>query len=189
MSVAAKNHFKNISRAYKDLTIGNQTLEEILEDNNDSSLSDTTLDEKQIGYLPDKSALKSTLDTFEKDYVKKTFKKQIAGIITSFGKEGVYLTGLKTEKVVSDLHNYTNYKCQYTDIRGNKSTVSFKIPNVHSNGTVTIDGVTQIIKKQRCPLPIVKISDTVVSLASNYNKTRVVRNTNKAHNFYSYINN
>jgi hypothetical protein len=189
MSPAAKNHFKRVAKAYKNLTIGGETIEELLENNSDSSLSDTTLDEKQLGYLPDKSALKSTLDTFEKDYIKKTFKKQLAGIITSFAKEGAYLTGLKENKVVTDLHNYTEYKCQYTDIRGNKSTVSFKIPNVHSNGTVTIDGVTQIIKKQRCPLPIVKISDTVVSLASNFNKTRVVRNTNKAHSFFTYINN
>lgn len=189
MSPAAKNHFKRVAKAYKNLTIGGETIEELLENNSDSSLSDTTLDEKQLGYLPDKSALKSTLDTFEKDYIKKTFKKQLAGIVTSFAKEGAYLTGLKENKVVTDLHNYTEYKCQYTDIRGNKSTVSFKIPNVHSNGTVTIDGVTQIIKKQRCPLPIVKISDTVVSLASNFNKTRVVRNTNKAHSFFTYINN
>lgn len=189
MSPAAKNHFKRVAKAYKNLTIGGETIEELLENNSDSSLSDTTLDEKQLGYLPDKSALKSTLDTFEKDYVKKTFKKQLAGIVTSFAKEGAYLTGLKENKVVTDLHNYTEYKCQYTDVRGNKSTVSFKIPNVHSNGTVTIDGVTQIIKKQRCPLPIVKISDTVVSLASNFNKTRVVRNTNKAHSFFTYINN
>ena len=189
MSPAAKNHFKRVAKAYKNLTIGGETIEELLKNNSDSSLSDTTLDEKQLGYLPDKSALKSTLDTFEKDYIKKTFKKQLAGIVTSFAKEGAYLTGLKENKVVTDLHNYTEYKCQYTDIRGNKSTVSFKIPNVHSNGTVTIDGVTQIIKKQRCPLPIVKISDTVVSLASNFNKTRVVRNTNKAHSFFTYINN
>ena len=189
MSPAAKNHFKRVAKAYKNLTIGGETIEKLLENNSDSSLSDTTLDEKQLGYLPDKSALKSTLDTFEKDYIKKTFKKQLAGIVTSFAKEGAYLTGLKENKVVTDLHNYTEYKCQYTDIRGNKSTVSFKIPNVHSNGTVTIDGVTQIIKKQRCPLPIVKISDTVVSLASNFNKTRVVRNTNKAHSFFTYINN
>ena len=189
MSPAAKSHFKRVARAYKDLTLGGETIEELLKNNSDSSLSDTTLDEKQLGYLPDKSALKSTLDTFEKDYIKKTFKKQLAGIVTSFAKEGAYLTGLKENKVVTDLHNYTEYKCQYTDIRGNKSTVSFKIPNVHSNGTVTIDGVTQIIKKQRCPLPIVKISDTVVSLASNFNKTRVVRNTNKAHSFFTYINN
>ena len=189
MSPAAKNHFKRVARAYKDLTLDGETIEELLKNNSDSSLSDTTLDEKQLGYLPDKSALKSTLDTFEKDYIKKTFKKQLAGIVTSFAKEGAYLTGLKENKVVTDLHNYTEYKCQYTDIRGNKSTVSFKIPNVHSNGTVTIDGVTQIIKKQRCPLPIVKISDTVVSLASNFNKTRVVRNTNKAHSFFTYINN
>ena len=187
MSPAAKRHFKDVSRRYKKLTIGGQTIESLLKDNSDSSLSDNTLDEKQLGYIPDKSALKSSLDTFDRDYMQKTFKKHIAGTLTSFAKSGVYLTAIKEEKVVTDLHNYTSYKCQYTDIKGNKSTVSFKIPNVHSDGTVTIDGVTQIVKKQRCPLPIVKISDTVVSLASNYNKTRVVRNTNKAHSFFAYI--
>lgn len=183
----AKEHFKKVAQKYKELTIDGVTLDKLLTDNNDIKISDSILDEKQLGVVPDKSELSSTLANFDKDYIKNTYKKHIAGIVTSFQKEGVYLIGLKTEKVVNDLDNYTLYTCQYEDILGRKSTAKFKMPDVTSNGTIMIDGIPNVVKKQRTALPIAKISDTVVSLASNYNKTRVIRNTNKAHNFYAFI--
>lgn len=183
----AKEHFKKLARKYENLEIDGEKIKNILEDSSDNTLSDSTLNKEQLGVVPDESALVSTLANFDKDYIKKTYKKHIAGTITSFQKQGVYLINVKTEPVVTDLHNYTLYTCQYEDIQGRKSTVKFKMPNVTSEGKITVDGVPNIVKKQRTTLPIVKISDTVVSLASNYNKTRVIRNTNKAHNFFSYI--
>lgn len=187
LTPAAKNRYKKLATKYKDLTIGGVKLSKLLEETEDIKLTDNRLDPKQLGIVPDESELECTMSNFDKDYVDKTFHKHLAGIITSFQKNGAYLINVKEEKVITDLHNYTQYSCQYEDIRGKKSTVKFKIPNITSNGAIVVDGVPQIIKKQRIPLPIIKISDSVISLSSNYNKTRVVRNTTKAHNFGAYV--
>ena len=187
LTPAAKNRFKKVARKYHTLELDGVPLKKILENDSDLTLKDTKLDTKIIGNIPDPSALECSLYTYDKDYINKTYKKHIAGIITSFQKSGVYLVDLKEEKVVTDLHNYTVYSCQYEDIEGKKSTVKFKLPNINEQGIVKIDGVKQYVKKQRFPLPIIKISDTVVTLTSNYNKSRVVRNTNKAHNYLDYV--
>lgn len=187
LTTAAKNHFKKVARKYQTLTLDGVPLKKILENDSDLTLSDTKLDTKVVGNVPDPSSLECSLHTYDKDYLEKTYKKHIAGIITSFQRAGVYLVDLKEEKVVTDLHNYTTYSCQYEDIDGKKSTVKFKLPNVSKEGIVKIDGVKQYIKKQRFPLPIIKISETVVTLTSNYNKSRVVRNTNKAHSYIDYV--
>lgn len=187
LTPAAKNRFKKVARKYQTLELDGVPLKKILENDSDLTLKDTKLDTKIVGNIPDPSALDCSLYTYDKDYINKTYKKHIAGIITSFQKSGVYLVDLKEEKVVTDLHNYTVYSCQYEDIEGKKSTVKFKLPNINEQGIVKIDGVKQYIKKQRFPLPIIKISDTVVTLTSNYNKSRVVRNTNKAHNYLNYV--
>ena len=187
LTPSAKNHFKKIARKYQTLELDGVPLKKILENDSDLTLKDTKLDTKIVGPIPDESALECSLYTYDKDYIEKTYKKHIAGIITSFQKSGVYLVDVKEEKVVTDLHNYTTYSCQYEDIEGKKSTVKFKLPNINEQGIVKIDGVKQYIKKQRFPLPIIKISDTVVTLTSNYNKSRVVRNTNKAHSYLDYV--
>lgn len=187
LTPAAKNRFKKVARKYQTLELDGVPLKKILENDSDLTLKDTKLDPKIVGDIPDQSALDCSLHTYDKDYINKTYKKHIAGIITSFQKSGVYLVDLKEEKVVTDLHNYTVYSCQYEDIEGKKSTVKFKLPNINEQGIVKVDGVKQYIKKQRFPLPIIKISDTVVTLTSNYNKSRVVRNTNKAHNYLNYV--
>ena len=187
LTPAAKNHFKKVARKYKTLELDGVPLHKILESNSDLALKDTKIDPKIVGDLPDESALECSLYTYDKDYLEKTYKKHLVGIMTSFQKSGVYLVDLKTEKVVTDLHNYTIYSCQYEDIDGKKSTVKFKLPNINEQGIIKIDGVKQYLKKQRFPLPIIKIDNNIVALNSNYNKSRVIKNVNKAHNYIDYV--
>ena len=187
LTPAAKNHFKKVARKYKTLELDGVPLHKILESNSDLTLKDTKIDPKIVGELPDESALECSLHTYDKDYLEKTYKKHLVGIMTSFQKSGVYLVDLKTEKVVTDLHNYTVYSCQYEDIDGKKSTVKFKLPNINEQGIIKIDGVKQYMKKQRFPLPIIKIDNNIVALNSNYNKSRVIKNVNKAHNYCDYV--
>ena len=78
------------------------------------------LDEKVVGFAPDKSALESSTDTFEKSYREKTFKKHFAGVISSFQNKGVFLTDVKQEVVADPLNNYTLYTCSYEDIHSKK---------------------------------------------------------------------
>ena len=186
LTPASKNYFKKLARKYKTCTIDGESILDLMSIE-DMALTDSTIDSKKIGFLPDTSATTSTLASFEKDYMKKSYKKHLASVLTSFQKNGLFLTNVRQEKVIDTLHNYTVYSAQYEDLNSTKSTIKFVLPNVNSEDRFITDGKSSVLKKQRCPLPIVKISPTTVSLSSNYNKTRVIRNTNKAYHFIDYI--
>lgn len=183
----AKQRLKIVSRRYKDLEINGKRIEDILLQNNDLSVATHKIDKNKIAIVPDESSLNSNLHNFDKDYMEKTFHKHLASVITSFQKNGVFLIDVKEEKIVTEMNNVTRYTLRYEDMQGNKSSTKFEIPSVNKEGKILIDGVYQVLKKQRVNLPIVKLSDTEISLASNYNKTRIERNTNKAHSFFSFV--
>lgn len=187
LTPAAKQHFKKLAAKYKECKVDGVYISKLLLDHSDIGLEKEVLDDKVVGFAPDKSALESSTDTFEKSYREKTFKKHFAGVISSFQNKGVFLTDVKQEVVADPLNNYTLYTCSYEDIHSKKSTIKIKIPNIDSNDRFIADGNPMVIKKQRCALPIIKINDHEVALASNYNKTRVVRNTTKAHSFTGYV--
>ena len=187
LTPAAKNHFKKLATKYKTCMVSGVPIDKLLRDHSDISLTEDKIDKKVMGYIPDESMLNSSTATFEKDYVRKTFNKHLAGVITSFQKNGVFLVNVEQKVVADPLNNYTIYTCTYEDIHSKRSTVKFKMPNIDANDRFVTDGNKQVIKKQRCVLPIVKINEREVSLASNYNKTRVVRNETKAHSYSGYI--
>ena len=187
LTPAAKIHFKKLATKYKTCMVSGVPIDKLLRDHSDISLTEDKIDKKVMGYIPDESMLNSSTATFEKDYVKKTFNKHLAGVITSFQKNGVFLVNVEQKVVADPLNNYTIYTCTYEDIHSKRSTVKFKMPNIDANDRFVTDGNKQVIKKQRCILPIVKINEREVSLASNYNKTRVVRNETKAHSYSGYI--
>lgn len=186
----SKEHFKKLANTYKTLTLGGVRLDKILTEDSDVSLDieDSKLDKETLQlHVDDESAVENSLTVFDKEYMTKTYKKDLVNTLISFQKNGVYLTGLKEVKNVTDLNSTTTYTASYTDINGKRSSCKFTVPNVGRDGKIIVDGVKQVLKKQRINLPIVKINEVEVSLASNQNKTRVIRNTAKAHSFFSTV--
>ena len=187
-----KEYFKKQANLYKSIKVGNETIEQILNKKIDTKVNpdESMLKADKLGIpIEDKSQLETTLSVFDKEYLEKSYKRDLVTTLTSFKKNGVFLTGLKEEREVTDLNDVTKYTASYIDIDGKKSTVKLTIPNVRRDGKILLDGVPQILRKQRIALPIVKINDLEVSLASNQNKTRVIRNTAKAHSYFSTIEN
>lgn len=187
LTVPQKKRYLRLSQKYKELELDGVSLDKIILNNNDTTLEKHALDADKMGHLPDASACESSVLTFDQSYMKKSFNKHLVETMTSFRKQGVYLVDLKTKHENDRMNNFVHYTLKYEDINGKQSTVKFRLPQINRDGRLRIDGNYQILKKQRINLPIVKISDTEVSLSSNYNKTRVERNINKAHNFFSFI--
>lgn len=188
LTPAQKRRYEKLALKYKELKLGNSNLNTLLTKRTDNSIDVDLLDEEQLG-IPflDKGALRTSLASFDRDYMRKTFHKHMAGTLIAFQHAGVFLTDIKEDHVINELNDYTQYTVKYEDIYGKKSTLKFRMPTVNRDGNIKIDGIVKNMKKQRVNLPIVKISDTSVSLASNYNKTLVERNVTKAHSFSSYI--
>lgn len=180
---------RKLATRYKDLTIDGTSLESILSDSTNINVETDVLSDESIGMIPDKSALRSSIDNFDKMYMKNMFNKHLVGVITSFNKCGVYLTNLDKQEEHTEMNSVAHYNLKFEDINGKTSTVKFSIPIPNHEGKLLIDGTYQILKKQRVNLPIIKISDYEISLASNQNKTRVERNTAKAHSYFAYMDN
>lgn len=189
LTLPQKKRYQRLSNKYKELTLDGVPLQKIMLQNSDISLEPAVIDPKKMGYLPDESACTSSVLTFDHSYLKKSFNKHLVETITGFRKQGVFLTDIKTRHENDRMNNFIHYTLKYEDINGKQSTVKFRLPQINRDGRLRIDGKYHVLKKQRINLPIVKISDTEVSLSSNYNKTRVERNTNKAHNFFAFIDN
>lgn len=182
-----KERYHRLSNKYKDLVLNGRRIGTLLNESTDIGIDKEYLSTEQIGDLPDTSALKSTLRVFDKNYMEKMYHKQLAATFTAFQKDGVFLTNIQEKRINTQLHNYTEYTLKFEDIYGAVSSSKIRIPNVTNEGKIIIDGVTQVQKKQRVILPIVKISPTSVSLASSLNKTLIERNMTKAHSFLSYV--
>ena len=190
LTVNQKKRCLMLASKYKKITLNDTTLDKIITENNDISLDTNPITEDEVmkfGKLSDKSALNSSVLSFDKSYMEKSFNRHLAETLVSFNKYGAYLTDLKVTHENTRMNNFIHYTCKYEDINGKSSTIKFRIPQIERDGRIRIDGKYKILKKQRINLPIVKISDTKVSLASNYNKTLIERNINKAHNYFSYI--
>lgn len=184
-----KQRYIKLSQAYRDLTLEGTKIEKLLYSDSSTSLLETKLGDNVVGENPiDESIRESSIQNLDTEYMKHSYKKHLAGILTSFRSNGVFLTGLKEEKHQTPLNNDKIYTCTYMDIKGRQSTIKFRVPTLDRHGRLKVSGVEKAIIKQRLNLPIVKISDTEVSISTSYNKARVIRVATQAHSFFGYIN-
>ena len=181
-----KERLVRLSRAYKNISIGDKSLETILTTGEDINVSKNTIDTLD-NYLPDKSMKDSSVQTFDTDYMKKLYNKHLSEVAISFNAQGMFLVGMDSKVISDELNRLITYKLSYEDIRGKRHTVKFTLPLVGDDGICYVNGTRQYFRTQMTNLPICKVSPVRVSLASNYNKTIVERNINKAHSFLPYL--
>ena len=186
MTPAQKERLKKLSKAYKDIKIGDKTIQEWLESPTNASVKDNTLDFLK-DQIPDQSMLSSTVMTLDNEYMEKNFGRDLLAVATSFAKNGVFLVDVKVEPVSTELNKLVRYSFKYVDINNKTSIIHITLPQINKRGYMYINGTKKILKKQMVNLPIIKVTNTRVSLASCYNKTLVERNITKAHSFSSYI--
>lgn len=186
LTPAQKERYKRIAKGYKNIVVGTKTVEEWLATPPNTSVTEASLDFLD-GQIPDKSMLKSSIVTLDDEYMQKSFGRDMLGVVTSFTKNGMFLTDIKAEPISTELNKLVKYSFSYEDVNGKSSTIHITLPQINKHGHMYINGVKKILKKQMVNLPIVKVSETRVSLASAMNKTIVERNLAKAYSFDSYV--
>ena len=179
---------KQAANAYKKIVVDGRTVEEIIQDVPDDTVATNELDFlKDDPDIVDQSMLKSSVNTFEHDYMKKMFMRDLVMNLASFNQQGMFLQDIKMEDVSDSLNQLMEYTAVYVDTNKKTHTIRFKLPKVDERGYCYVNGTLSVLKKQRVPLPICKINPTTVTLTSNYNKYLVMRNVTVAHSFISYI--
>ena len=174
------------AQEYKEIKVGDKKIKDILD-----NAVNIDIDEDEVACLEndveDKSMLKSSVAKFDSDYNEKLFTKDMISVVSSFNKVGMFMTDIKAEDCSDPLNNATRYKVTYEDINHKSHTINFVLPDVDDRGFCYVNGTYKVLKKQRVPLPICKVSATRVTLNSDYNKYLVERNTQVAHSFLNYI--
>jgi len=184
-----KQRMEEIAQEWKEVKLNDIPLKDlVLGTPSTVPTSTNTVDLKGIKeYGGDASMEKSSISTFDEDYLKHSFDKDLASVLVSVAKNGMYLTDIKSDKVVNQMNRETRYNVTYTDNTRKKHHIKFSIPEIDEYGLCWINGSEKRLRKQRVSLPICKVSPTRVTLNSNFNKTLVERNTTVAHSFYPYF--
>ena len=189
LTFAQKEHVKEIGRAYKKITINGRNMQELLSSVPDVNfkIPELKLDVVDQGMI-DVKALQSSTKDLDALYVRSgQMDKDIAAVLTSFNKLGMFLVDVQTEDQVDELNELRTYICKYEDLEHKKHTIKFQIPRVDEMGRAKINGSLKTMIKQRVALPIGKVKPTRVTLNGNYNKLLVERNENVAHSFISWF--
>mgnify|MGYP001164218916 CR=1 FL=1 len=137
--------------------------------------------------LPEKSQAKSTITEFDPSYIRDMQVKDLAVTISSFARQGYFVSSIVETPIHTHLDRRTEYKVTFTDIDGKNHTIPFSIPVVDENGMMLSNGVLTRMVPQMINVSICKISPTRVSLASNYNKFLIERHTSVRNSYTNYI--
>ena len=200
LSKAQKDHVAQISKSYKKLTLNGKTFEQLLTEVPDDNFMDTlpdipdnkkndgkTTSKDKEAVIVDKTFIQSKAADLDSEYIEKLMDKDMAAILTSFNKQGMFLTDLQQKDLVDDLNSRTEFTVKFEDLNHKNHKFSFSIPKVDKFGNFMDNGSLKTINKQRVSNPICKAKADRVTLNSNYNKLLVERNTNSAHDFMSWF--
>lgn len=179
---------ERLAVAYKTLKLepDGPTLDELITRPHPATIDDHPI-EVIRDQVADPSMLTSRVVKFNSDYLKTMFHPDMARVLTSFNRHGLYLTEIRHEDKIDELNRIRNYTVRYEDVNHQTHTIRFSFPIVDPYGNCWINGVQKFLKKQRVNNPIVKSGPARVSLSTNYNKVLVERVAAVANSFYPYM--
>ena len=103
----------------------------------------------EIKGVTDKSMLSTSVNAFHREYVKNVMPKDIAAMTLGIQQAGVAVTDYQVKRVVDAVDKYDMYTVKLTPVKGQPSTVRFKLPVVEEDGTFLAGGVKVRYRTQR----------------------------------------
>lgn len=141
-------------------------------------ISETFANDRET--VTDKSMLNAAVTDLTKNYQHKVMKRDIVGAVMSIQKRGVSVVDWKTTRKEDRVNCYDVHKVKLKTIRGETSTVEFRIPVIMDDqGTILSNGTEYKLRLQRVDLPIRKVNPTRVALTSYYKKIFVERSSRR----------
>lgn len=130
--------------------------------------------------VKDQGMLKSTLQSYDRDYIKKLAHKDVLSMVVNIQRAGVIVKNHEIEIDSSALGTYENHTLELKPLDGQISRIHFRIPKVEEDGSFVASGNKYFMRKQRVDAPIRKIAPNQVQLTSYYGKTFVTLSDKKA---------
>lgn len=188
------NRMKKISQRYKTLPDpygGNNNYKDYLnitqeelkitQDDNDVILG------KDVKGVIDDSMTKSTLNKFDRQYIRTTLRKDLISSVMQLQKNGIAVADHKVERITNYMDDYEEHTVKLVPVVGSPSTVRFKVPVVKDDGTFKAKGVKYRLRKQKADLPIRKVAPNEVSLTSYYSKLFITRTERKQFDYTDWV--
>ena len=126
--------------------------------------------------VPDPTMAESTLVKFDKQYLKKVYKKDILQAVNSIQSAGVIVRRHEIDVTHSALGSYEHHTLELKPVDGAPSVLKFTFPKVNEDGTFMAGTNIYRLRTQRVDVPIRKIGPQTVALSSYYGKTFVQTN-------------
>lgn len=123
----------------------------------------------------DKTMLKSTVKSFDSNYIKNSMDKDITRSLAKFAEGGV--VAIPKGETVEDtiLGTKKTMSVQLHPIDGAPSTIKIVLPVVNDENSFTYNGTTYRLKKQINELPIRKVDSNLVTLNTYFGKLFISR--------------
>ncbi len=140
--------------------------------------------------VTDKSYLKSTLLTFDKEYIEKNMYRHVMEMIASIQKRGIVIQDIQFVQKTDIVNDFQTFVVKAIPIGGKISTLNIDIPRVTERGIMKSGGVETYMKKQQGDMPIRKIAPNRVALSSYYpTKLFIDRSEYVVHDYTYWIGN
>ena len=114
--------------------------------------------------------LGNTLNALDKKVITEQLTPYIVKSMLSVQNSSFVVKDFKVSSNESILGEEDVYEMVIESLDGGRSKLKLILPKVNEDGTFKISSNTYIMRRQKADLPIRKISDTRVSLSSNYGK-------------------
>lgn len=173
-----------------NLVVAGDSLGDLVREHYDTDLSDSPTDGSDIvvdPHHPVPIKATSTLDKFHSKYISTGMKRDIASVLTSFNRQGLFVHSIEHTPIRTRFDRIDDFKVKMVDMSGKQHSIAFSYPHVDTHGHMLINGVKSQMSIQQVNKPICKVSSTRVNLASNFNKTIVTRSQEKAHDFHTWV--
>lgn len=162
-------------------SIGGKTIGELVQTPESQQVSPKTM--SFVTSAPEASYQKSSLLALDKAYLTHGYHHELAKVVGSLAKHGMFVTKVQEDKVHTEMDRTTTYKLDLSDINGKTHHVKFTVPDIDEDGLLKLSGIEYRLTRQIANVPICKISPIRVNLSSYYNKIIVERVQSKR---YSY---
>lgn len=154
-------------------SIGGKTIGELIQ-----NPPEQTIAPKSMSFLvttPELSYQKSSLLSMDKAYQDHAYHHELAKVVGSLAKHGMFVTKVEEEKIHTEMDRMTTFKLNLSDLVGKTHHIKFTLPDVDDNGLMKLSGTEYRLNRQIANVPICKISPTRVNMSSYYNKIIVER--------------
>lgn len=151
MTASEYRRFMTLSENYKAILSpdGKTTLAEYSDVKPEQLVINESKKIPDIKTVVDKSMLKSSLLTFDSEYIKNVLKRDICAMVVNSQKGGFVINKYEVEANESILGKFETHTLRITPVEGEPSILRFKLPVIDEDGVYESKGIKYRMRKQR----------------------------------------